>query len=682
MSGLQQLLLAQGQPSSDLNFEYTTLLLSGNGTNGAQNNTFLDSSTNNFTITRNGNTTQGTFSPFSQTEWGNFFDGTDDYLTTPNNAAVNFSNSNFTIEGWYYVNNNDQMGCVERRSQTFIAGDWGVYVINGGVDFFARDIILAGSNVLSSGSRTTNQWVHFAIVRNGSTFTLYMNGTSVSTYTSSNSFNDNSLGITIGRDNGTGSSAGRYFFNGYISNLRIVKGTAVYTSDFTVPTSPLTNITNTSLLTCQSNRFVDNSSNAFAITRNGDVSVQAFSPFNPTAAWTAGNNGGSGYFDGSGDYLIAPDNTALEMGSSNFTIECWFYPLSFPADASIISFGNANPNQSLIPFYFVGAAPRYYISSNGTAWDIVNGTTFGTSLTTGQWYHLALVRNGNTFTPYINGVAGNTATSSSAIYNSATNKSIGAVTDGTIPINGYLSGLRVVKGTAVYTANFTPPTAPLTAITNTSLLLNYTNAGIYDATSKNDLETVGNAQISTTQSKFGGSSMYFDGTGDYLLSQSNVNLRMGTGDFTIEAWVYVASAPGAGTRARVYSFQNHSASQVGLVLAVINTGGTLYGDAILRSSNGTGITVYTGTTAIPLNTWTHLALTRSGTTGRLFVNGNLEDTETSQSQDLSQALPAAVGAASNNTEPFTGYIQDLRVTKGVARYTAAFTPPAFAFPVK
>ena len=68
-------------------FEYTTLLLPGNGTNGAQNNTFLDSSTNNFTITRNGNTTQGTFSPFSQTGWGNYFDGTGDYLTATNNRA-------------------------------------------------------------------------------------------------------------------------------------------------------------------------------------------------------------------------------------------------------------------------------------------------------------------------------------------------------------------------------------------------------------------------------------------------------------------------------------------------------------------------------------------------------------------------------------------------------------------
>jgi hypothetical protein len=677
---IHQMLLGRGsQVTADPNFYYTTLLLPGNGTNGAQNNTFIDASTNNFTITRNGNTTQGTFSPFSQTGWGNYFDGTDDYLSVADNAVLRPGAGAFTLEAWIYRNVSGAAHTIYAKGGASTGINFQVTSTN--VLRFTHTT----TNIDSTGTIAANTWTHVAVVREGTGTNqtkLYINGTNDGQGTVSTDFTQTEE-VRIGTNRSAGDD-----FAGYISNLRFVKGSALYTANFTPSSSPLTTTSQgassseVELLTCQSNRFIDNSTNAFAITANGTPSVQAFSPFNPTAAWTAGNNGGSGYFDGSGDYLIAPDNTALEMGSSNFTIECWFYPLSFPADASIISFGNASPNQSLIPFYFVGAAPRYYISSNGFSFDIVNGTTFGTSLVVNQWYHLALVRNGNTFTPYINGVAGNTATSSSTIYNSATNKYIGAVTDGTIPINGYLADFRVVKGTAVYTTGFTPPTAPLTAITNTSLLLNFTNAGIYDATAKNDLETVGNAQISTAQNKFGGSSMLFDGTGDYLLSQSNVDLQMGTGDFTVEAWVYVTSAPGAGTRARVYSFQNHSASQVGLVLAVINTGGTLYGDAILRSANGTGITVYTGTTAIPLNTWTHLALTRSGTTGRLFVNGNLEDTETSQSQDLSQSLPAAIAATAINTELFTGYIQDLRVTKGIARYTAAFTPSAFAFPVK
>ena len=77
---------------SDLNFNQTSLLLSGDGTNGGQNNTFLDGSPNAFSITRNGNTTQGTFSPFSRPDgrWSNYFGGVSDYLTVPANAGFSF----------------------------------------------------------------------------------------------------------------------------------------------------------------------------------------------------------------------------------------------------------------------------------------------------------------------------------------------------------------------------------------------------------------------------------------------------------------------------------------------------------------------------------------------------------------------------------------------------------------
>ena len=89
--------------ANDPYFYYNTLLLPGNGTNGGQNNTFLDSSSNNFTITRNGNTTQGTFSPFSQTGWSNYFDGSGDSLSL-SSTALNLGSNNFTVEAWVYTN--------------------------------------------------------------------------------------------------------------------------------------------------------------------------------------------------------------------------------------------------------------------------------------------------------------------------------------------------------------------------------------------------------------------------------------------------------------------------------------------------------------------------------------------------------------------------------------------------
>jgi hypothetical protein len=140
---------------------------------------------------------------------------------------------------------------------------------------------------------------------------------------------------------------------------------------------------------------------------------------------------------------------------------------------------------------------------------------------------------------YINGVqvGSSVAANVSVNSNAAWEFRIGNYSNNTTRYwNGYISGFRAVPNTAVYTSAFVPPTAPPTAITNTQLLLNFTNAGIVDSTAKNVLETVGNAQISTAVSKFGGSSMYFDGTGDYLFSPVSQNFSF-PGDFTIEGWM-------------------------------------------------------------------------------------------------------------------------------------------------
>jgi hypothetical protein len=670
MAGIVQMLIGGVTTIPDEYFEYTTLLLPGNGTNGAQNNTFLDSSTNNFTITRNGNTTQGTFSPFSQTGWSNSFDGTDDYLTTPNNAAVNFSNSNFTIEGWYYANTTAQMGYVERRSQTFVAGDWVVFVLNGAILFYARDFD-QNNPILASNARAINEWVHFAIVRNGSAFTLYINGTSAATYTSSTSFSDNGLGLTIGRDNGTGSSAGRFFFNGYISNLRIVKGTAVYTSNFTVPTSPLTAITNTSLLTCQSNRFIDNSTNNFTVTPFNGVSVQAFSPFNPTAAWSAATNGGSGYFDGSGDMLQTP---SITIGTSNFCFECWLYPTA--TQGSNTGIFVANTNNGLQCSYYDATSPGGLgIAQKGVAWQIFNNN--GIKPIINQWNHVAFVRSGtgtNQTSIFLNGTR---IVNGTVSYNYAASQYQLSTTNaaGTV-FQGYIANARLTIASTPYDATqstITIPTAPLTAITNTSLLLNFTNAGIYDATAKNDLETVGNAQISTTQSKFGGSSMAFDGTGDWLIFPNNAIYDFGTGDFTVEFWAYWNSFGSdkkyvfKGTSDTNYWQFTHDSS-----LGVQFNYNTGPGQVVVANQGSNG--------GWSTGTWYHVALVRFGNSITIYRNGTSVATGTLSGALTNPASGISIGGTSvNSAASMNGYIQDLRVTKGYARYTAAFTPPSAPF---
>jgi hypothetical protein len=651
-------------------FKYVTLLLSGNGTNGAQNNTFLDSSTNNFTITRNGNTTQGTFSPYGS-NWSNYFDGSGDYLTAASNAAFDFGSGNFTVEFW--INTTQTTS-----NATLITREWGGAPYTGGWSiqlngnsssamtiYWADFSTSATFMVANTTSYRDGGWHHVAWVRNGTAFTLYIDGVASATATSSVAFGASSNQLTIGNDQTFGGGGRAYL--GYISNLRIVKGTAVYTSNFTPSTSPLTAITNTSLLTCQSNRFIDNSTNAFTITRNGDVSVQRFSPFNPTAPYAAGTDGGSGYFDGTGDYLTVANNTALQLGSSDFTIDGWVYVSASSASLQIfIAKGTGAGNQASYAIGLDGSQFIYYLSGNGSSWNIASGVSMG-SVNLNSWNYVALVRSGNTFTPYINGVAGTTTTSSSALFAGTAVLSIGSSDTGDQRLTGYVCGARVIKGTAL---TITVPTAPTTAVTNTQLLCNFTNAGILDNAEMNNLETVGNAQISTAQSKFGGSSMYFDGSGDWLTVPYSQNINFGTGNFTIEGWLYLSSFANA---YYVLGGTWTTGTTDEWLVQIENNGN-------MRFLTSAGTSFYTA--GITTGAWYHFAAVRNGSTVTLYVNGSSVGSYTNSNSIGSTSKTLYIGVQNNGAAwPWNGYIDDLRITKGVARYTSSFTAPTAPFPL-
>jgi hypothetical protein len=242
-------------------------------------------------------------------------------------------------------------------------------------------------------------------------------------------------------------------------------------------------------------------------------------------------------------------------------------------------------------------------------------------------------------------------------------------------LDGYLANVRLVKGTAVYDptqTTLTVPSAPLTAITDTSLLINATNAGIYDATSKNDLETVGNAQISATQSKFGGSSMYFDGSGDYLASASSPVLALGTGDLTVEFWFRASSV---GTNQRIVQNTVGGFDSTSYILRI-------NGSSKLELAFAYPDVNASSTTTIANNTWYHVALVRSGTAVKVYLNGTSEISGTSSGNMSNQRVYVGGYYSAENNEYFSGYVQDVRVTRGYARYTANFTPPTAAFPTK
>jgi hypothetical protein len=659
---------ASGQSTTptDANFKQVAVLLHGDGTNGTQNNTFIDSSTNNFTITRNGTPTQGTYTPYSQAAgyWSNYFP-TASYLTVATNAAFTYGTGDFTMECWVYLTTTGAVQYIidQRNSGTANAVIPAIYVSAANVltYFVSNAAQITGTTALVVGT-----WYHVAVARSSTSTKMFLNGVQEgSTYSDSNNYAASRVTI-----NSNGATAGNYLV-GYTSNVRLVKGTAVYTTTFTPSTTPLTAITNTSLLTCQSSGFIDNSSNNFTITTTGTPSVQPWSPFAPTSAYSTSVNGGSMYFNGTSDYLTVPNNAALQFGSGDFTIEFWVYINTVTGNHDIIgTAGAAAVSNDSFLIYQNAAVLRYYLSSTGTTWNMASAVSIGT-VTVSQWYHVALVRNGSTFTPYLNGVSGTTTTNANALFTYTGTLNTGFLT---AYYSGYISNLRIVKGTAVYTAAFTPPTAPLTAITNTSLLLSGTNAGIYDNAIKNNLITVGAAQVNTSVVKYGTGSMSFNGTNSYLSTPASQNYAFGTGNFTIEMWAYPTGFP-SGSFGAGWGFISHGPSSTSGYWLLEIVFGNFYWQA-----SGVANRIVVSASGFTINNWYHVAVCRNNGTTTLYLNGvsigSASDTTNFNGATAGNLL---VGYTYNSTFA-QGYIDDLRITKGIARYTANFTPPTQAFP--
>jgi Concanavalin A-like lectin/glucanases superfamily len=420
----------------------------------------------------------------------------------------------------------------------------------------------------------------------------------------------------------------------------------------------------------QNNTFLDSSVNNITITRNGAATQGSFNPFNTTAPYSTSVSSGSIYFNGTG-YLNAADNTVLNMAAGNFTMECWVYLTATPAsDIAILGKRATNATFAGISLYFLSgsSAPILLATVNGTTWGVNFTSSRSVSLNT--WTHVAVTRSANTWTLWVGGLSGGAVTLAGTVPTNTAAFSIGATAaDGAVPFNGHISNMRVVKGTALYTATFTPSTIPLTAVTNTSLLLLSTNAGIFDSAIANDFITVGTAQISTSVFKYGTGSMSFSGTGAWLTAPDKTNLQLSTGDFTIEGWVYINTAGAA------YSIISKGAASTGWSVGV--TSGNLLQFAYTATS-------LTGATTLSASTWYYFAVVRSGSgTGNLkiYLNGTADATSAGAVTDnFNQTDILYVGASRTGTTPLAGYIDELRITKGVARYTANFTSPQQAFP--
>jgi len=544
------------------------------------------------------------------------FDGITNYLKVTNNADLRLGQTageNFTIEGWFYNISTASypktlisLWDYAHDNRSFI-----VELTNNSTNDLKFSYSTDGTSgavvsLQTSDGISTGEWHHFSVTKDNE-IRIYVDGILRASTTISNSttfYAETSDEIRIGAQWGGGLSG----MVGHISNLRVLKGTALYTANFTPPTRELEVIPNTVLLACQHKTDATHEKTGKTITVNGNAVANELTPGLLTNVVKSGGSSaitGSVEFDGTGDYLNIPYNSDLWFSDQNWTIECWVHPNTFANYGAIWEHGyGAGSTIRSIVIYInqTDGLLRIAQSPDGsTNYD----TSLGVSLSINSWHHLAVVRNGSTVTAYLNGIAGTSVTAYD-LYNSTTRSHfIGAQGDlnATVMYNGFLSNFRILKGTALYTSDFIPPTRKLTKLPGTVLLCcQDSNDPTTEATGKiitgyGDLVQVG---ISTNLADSGS---YTDGsTGSGVATfVNNVGIITGT-DSSNRGILYKTVSVIQGNKYE-FSFRSTDASTNGKAGVDSNDGTN---DVLDDVTNTPDLVYFSGSTVPNLDTTTGL----------------------------------------------------------------------------
>ena len=647
---------------------HTTLLATATG--GSDNNNITDASTNNHSITVDADTYAGTFSPYRSGGYSVHLDDGEE-ISFPDSPNYNISNGLFSIEAWVNPTSYDSpwSGVISQFSSS--SRGWGLAFSSTQITFLGSTNGGSSTNVIGSvtSSVPLNQWTHLLVTRDSNTIRIFKNGVLINSFTESGTFNNTTNPLRIGELN----SAASENFRGYIRDARVVKGsipteyqtssTTNGTTIFTAPSEPLTAVTNTVLLTCHLPYISDGSANDATPTLSGNVSAKPFSPYD-YLEYSATDHGGSVFLGGtahdSEDRLEITRDTSLTMGSGDFTYEAWVYLYSedVTKEASLFSARASGYESFVLKVRNSGTEGTNLLVANstGSGWSVVN--TKGGAVFANVWTHVAIVRSSTSIKVYTNGKEAQSHTFSGSLNEDNNTLYIGYDADSRYGL-GHVSDVRITKGTAVYTTEFTPPTAPLSS-SGASLHIKGTDASIIDKSQTTNIKLVGGTNGTTTQAKFANTrSMYFDESGDHIdVSEGFIPLR--TSDFTIETWFYPTANPS--NHEGIFSNGTHNSGNWLALLYQTNRK--------IRYDIGGGSSSNISTTAVSLNTWCHIALCRSGGNIRLYINGTQEHTE-ANSSDLDYETArigdriGLTGYALNSA-----YLQDFRITKGLARYTA------------
>lgn len=666
---------------------YTSLLMTTDGSAGNNQDDITDAAGNHTSnITVNGDIYAGTFSPYRHGGYSLDIGSGSSYVYTSNHSDFAFGTGYFSVEAWINFSSFTNSGFTNTQNSTSTAslGQW--YVV-----FISSTVIRMGGHGAPNytdatvAEMTVGNWHHVILKRDGNGFKVFVDGTEATSYSStgtavaSQNFSSSSGTLTVGYSAGTGPALGK------IADFRILKGGAASTS---TPTERLTEIANTVLLTGHTTRIIDQTG-THTLTPTGTVAVSPSGPHD-YQGYLASIRGGSLYFDGSGDYLDFSGGTSLDLDGTDFTIEAWFYRTSTSSSQMLCNF--ALPHTTIaISLNRTGGGDTYvYLGDGGANWSSGSSPNINTGSTNplraNEWNHIALVRSGTgtgsqVVTLYHNGVS--TGTTTTVPSGMTGNLRIGAYSHPTATtgefFGGYISDFRVAKE-AVYTGAFTPPSGPLTTTGGTypsttnvdtsitsELLLSGTDAHVLDKSQNINLKLFGTAAAVTSASSptppnntniSSQNSIFLDGNSDYVIG----TVPDMSGTWTVEFWAYSTSA---GVQQSMVSF--HSGSVSGINISKSSSNYLVVDNGVNAQSAFTGA-------VIPSNSWSHIAVVRNGTTTTGYINGSSVG-----SHSFTPSTVNSILVGRYNSSPsfyFSGYIQDLRVSVGKARYTSNFTVPS------
>ncbi len=677
---------------------YTNFLLQADPA-GTDNQ--VDASTGAHTITEYGGVTSTAFSPYHSGGYSVEFNSTDASITVPAATGSEYRlgpDTGWTLEFWVNSIDFSQTQIIYlQRNATAAQGTILNISTSGLITFYQGDADTGGWEVqISCGTIAINTWNHVAIVRNGSgsnNFTTYLNGTQQNQATWSGSSVNKQVAGYIGGGNSSYNSDNREFV-GFLRDFRYSEE-AVYTSDFTAPTEPLTVLATTKLLYFNGEPYIADKASVYgAPTVTTNVSTVRVGPYN-YYPYTKAEHGGSVFIDGTDDYLSVAHSTDHTFGSGLFTLEAWVYMTAYESTGFDTILMKSDGVALDWQFDYKNSANqlRFIPYVSGTP-DTSSGVATAT-LGLNQWHHVAASRDGsNNLRIFHNGTLLKTATYSSTIDSdgSATLDIGTRDNNGTHDrfFEGFIADVRVVKGAAVYTSAFTPPTAPLTEVTNTTLLTCTNKNKFYDASISNPVLTAyNNITTSTSEVAYTGTSLYAAGRSDYIAFNTTLSaINTLPGDFTIELECKLTSS----TMAYAFLVNLYDGGTAGN--ARIRFGDSGYGyhlQFVINNGGGTSSVYSVNLVQSDFTTdFRHIAWTRESGVNRIFVDGTQYNVATganpstfssaswsdSTTIDFNHSQGIRIGVASYAA---LGYLQNIRITNGLARYTAAFTPPTAEF---